>query len=105
MLVVESRGERQALEATLSAVPGVRSVGDVLQLESAPPPLFRLRLEIEQATAAEAVSAALAAAGFALRELRREQTSLEDVFARLTTRDLAQLESTESGATPITEGA
>jgi hypothetical protein len=37
------------------------------------------------------LSLALAGGGFPLRELRREQTSIEDVFATLTTRDHAEL--------------
>jgi ABC-2 type transport system ATP-binding protein len=88
LLIVESRGAREELEATLSAVAGVRHVRDAQQLESLPAPLFRLRLEIDGAAVAEAVAAALAKGGFPLRELHCEQSSLEDVFASLTTRDL-----------------
>jgi hypothetical protein len=35
------------------------------------------------------VASALAGAGCAVRELHREQSTLEDVFTSLTTRDLA----------------
>jgi hypothetical protein len=42
------------------------------------------------------VFTAAAAANLTLRELRREQTSLEDVFTKLTTRDAAA----ESDAPP-----
>jgi ABC-2 type transport system ATP-binding protein len=96
LLVVEGRGPRETLEAALRAVPGVRSVRDTLQLEAAEPPLFRLRLEVDSAQVAEAVSASLAASGLALRELHREQSTLEDVFATLTTRDLAAHEASEA---------
>jgi ABC-2 type transport system ATP-binding protein len=89
LLIVESRGARERLEQTLSGVLGVRQVRDVLELETSASPLIRLKLEVENAGVAEAVSAALAAGGFALRELHCEQSSLEDVFASLTTRDLA----------------
>jgi ABC-2 type transport system ATP-binding protein len=101
LLVVESRGSRERLEAALRAVPGVRSVRETLQLEAAEPALFRARLEVDNADVAEAVSAALAAAGLGLRELHREQSTLEDVFATLTTRDLAAHEGAEPG--PPTE--
>jgi len=96
LLIVEGRGERERLEAALLAVPGVRGVRDTLQLEAA---LFRLRLEVESADVAEAVSASLAAAGLPLRELHREQSTLEDVFATLTMRDLAA--HAEPDAEPI----
>jgi ABC-2 type transport system ATP-binding protein len=100
LLVVESRGPREALEAALRAVPGVRNVRDTMQLEAAEPVLFRLRLEVDNADVAEAVSASLAAAGLALRELHREQSTLEDVFATLTTRDLAAHDDAEAAPPP-----
>jgi ABC-2 type transport system ATP-binding protein len=93
MLVVECRGTREGLSAAVKAVSGVKRLADLQELESAPTALFRLRLEVENATVAETLSAALAANGFSLRELRREQTSLEDVFATLTTRDHADAPS------------
>lgn len=99
VLVVEARGERAALEASALAVSGVRRVLDGEELETDAAPLHRLRLEVEHAGVAEALSVELAARGHALRELRREQTSLEDVFATLTTRDLA------APATPSTASA
>jgi ABC-2 type transport system ATP-binding protein len=93
VLVLESRGELSALETCVAAVNGVRRVLDREQLQGeAAKPLQRLRLEVENADVAEALSARLAEAGFSLRELRREQTSLEDVFATLTTRDHAEHE-------------
>jgi ABC-2 type transport system ATP-binding protein len=85
VLVVEARGERAALEQLAFQVKGVRKVLDAEQLENVPSTLSRLRLEVESLAAAEALSLALTQHGHAIRELRREQTSLEDVFALLTT--------------------
>jgi ABC-2 type transport system ATP-binding protein len=103
MLVVECRGARDALRAAVEAVSGVKRVADLQELESAATPLYRLRLEVENAAVAETLSLALAGGGFPLRELRREQTSLEDVFATLTTRDHAELfHATES---PVEDAA
>jgi ABC-2 type transport system ATP-binding protein len=87
-LTVEARGERARLEPLLAAVPGVRAIGEVTALSSEPP-LFRFRLEADGGEVAEGVFQAVAAAGLTLRELRREQTSLEDVFAKLTRHDAA----------------
>jgi len=88
VLSVEAHGERAKLEALLGAVPGVLRVADVTVLQS-DPPLMRVRLEAEPGEVAEAVFRAASAAGVVLRELRREQASLEDVFTNLTTRDAA----------------
>jgi ABC-2 type transport system ATP-binding protein len=90
MLVVEARGPREQLTKTLANVTGVRRITDTVVLaDDLQPSLLRYRLEVESAGIAEAVSAAVAAAGCRLRELHREQTSLEDVFASLTTADAA----------------
>ena len=88
VLSVEAHGERGKLEALLGAVPGVLRVADVTVLQS-DPPLVRVRLEAEAGEVAEAVFRAASSAGVVLRELRREQASLEDVFTNLTTRDAA----------------
>lgn len=98
VLVVEARGERAGLEASALGVAGVRKLLDGEELESSPTPLQRLRLEVEGPAVAEALSLELAQRGFALRELRREQTSLEDVFATLTTRDHADTITHPEGA-------
>jgi len=98
VLVLEVRGPRSAVEPCALGVAGVRRLLDLEQLEQEPTPLCRLRLEIENLVAAEALSLALGKQGFALRELRREQTSLEDVFAMLTTRE-------REGEQPGREGA
>jgi hypothetical protein len=54
--------------------------------------LYRFRLEVEGPSVAETLSLQLARSGYALRELRREQTSLEDVFTKLTTHEHAEPE-------------
>jgi len=87
VLVLEARGERDAVTASARGVSGVRSILDSEQLVVDGQPLQRLRLEVESPAVAEVLSAKLAEKGFALRELRREQTSLEDVFTRLTMRE------------------
>lgn len=90
MLVVEARGAREKLTQTLGAVRGVRRIADTaLVADDGGSSLLRYRLEIDAEPVAEAVFSAIAAAGCTLRELHREQTSLEDVFASLTTADHA----------------
>jgi ABC-2 type transport system ATP-binding protein len=96
VIVLEARGARAEIEQRALQVPGVRRLLDAEQLET---DLLRLRLEIESSTAAEALSLSLAQGGHAIRELRREQTSLEDVFTLLTTREHgAQVEAEQSKA-------
>lgn len=97
LLVVEGRGERERFEAVLSAVPGVRRLEQVSVLQS-DPPLLRIRLQADPGDVAEAVFHAVAAAGLSLRELRTEGGSLEDVFAKLTTRDQAEFPEAEPDA-------
>jgi ABC-2 type transport system ATP-binding protein len=104
VLVAEVRAPQARLAEVLQAVGGVRRVLDCAPLGvDSDPPLVRARLAVDGAEVAEAVSAAVAAAGLPLRELRREQTSLEDVFASLTTADQAAPEreapTTETGVT------
>jgi ABC-2 type transport system ATP-binding protein len=90
VLVVEARAARERLEAVLSAVPGVRRVLDAALLgQDGGADLVRVRLGVDSTNVAEAVFAAVARAEMTLRELRREHTSLEDVFASLTTADAA----------------
>jgi ABC-2 type transport system ATP-binding protein len=88
VLNVEAHGERSKVEALLRAVPGVLKIADVTVLQS-DPPLVRVRLEADAGEVAEGVFRAASGAGVVLRELRREQASLEDVFTNLTTRDAA----------------
>jgi ABC-2 type transport system ATP-binding protein len=87
VIVLEARGARAELEQRALQVQGVRRLLDAEQLENDPTPLSRLRLVIDSVATAESLSLALAQGGYAIRELRREQTSLEDVFTQLTTRE------------------
>jgi ABC-2 type transport system ATP-binding protein len=104
VLVVEARGERAALEQLALQVKGVRKLLDAEQLENVPSALSRLRLEVESLGTAEALSVALTQRGHAIRELRREQTSLEDVFALLTTAERTGAHDTHAEATEPTSG-
>jgi ABC-2 type transport system ATP-binding protein len=90
VLVLEARGARAAVEGIVSGANGVRRVIDCQALEGE---LFRFRLEVSDPAVAEALSLQLARSGYALRELHREQTSLEDVFAKLTTHDRSEPEA------------
>ena len=97
VLSVEAHGDRAKLEALLRDVPGVQRIADLTMLQN-DPPLVRARLEAGAGEVAEAVFRAASAAGVVLRELRREQASLEDVFTNLTTRDAAADAAAEADA-------
>jgi ABC-2 type transport system ATP-binding protein len=88
VLTVEAHGERATIEPLLAKLDGVLRIADVTVLQNAPP-LVRVRIEAGAGEVAEAVFKAASSAGVVLRELRREQASLEDVFTNLTTRDAA----------------
>jgi ABC-2 type transport system ATP-binding protein len=103
VVTVEGRGERARFEQVLSTAPGVRSIAELTVLQP-DPPLVRARLEVDGDDAAEAVFRAVAQAGLTLRELRREQTSLEDVFAKLTMREAEAELATEDAAAPPSAG-
>jgi ABC-2 type transport system ATP-binding protein len=105
VLIVEARGGRAELEARVLGVSGVRRLLDVVQLESEPTPLSRLRVEVAEAAVAEQISLELGRGGHALRELHREQTSLEDVFATLTALTTREPEAHAEPAVPTGEGA
>lgn len=89
VLVIEGTGAPDAYRAAVGQVSGVLRVMDSEALDGG---LCRLRLEAKAADVAEEVFVAVAGAGLSLRELHREQTSLEDVFASLTTIDAAAAE-------------
>jgi len=84
---LEGRGERERFESVLKAVEGVRAITDVAALDNESPPLLSIRLEAQAGPVDERIFSAVAAAGLVLRGLKREQASLEDVFAALTTRE------------------
>jgi hypothetical protein len=71
---------KECLASVASA--SVRSIG-----EASDASIVRAELESEDADVVERVFAAVVSAGLVLRELRRQEASLEDVFADLTTHD------------------
>jgi ABC-2 type transport system ATP-binding protein len=92
MLLIEGRGEQEKFTSVLEKVPGVRRIVDVTRLQSdSPLPLLRIRVETDPLPdISEEVFSRIATSGLKLRELHREQTSLEDVFATLTTEETAE---------------
>ena len=100
VLSLEARAPRGRLEALVTGVAGVKHVLDttLLDPETDAAPRVRLRVEVAGADVAEAIFGVVADAGLRLRELRRDSASLEDVFARLTTEDVAE------NAHPDTDG-
>jgi len=87
VLTLEGRGERERFEKVLKGVEGVTRIMDVAALDNESPPLLQIRLEAQAGPVDERIFKAVAAADLVLRSLKREQTSLEDVFASLTTRE------------------
>lgn len=104
-ITVEGRGERERFTAVLERVKGVRKITDASVLQPDPVmPLVRIRLEAEpEPEVSEAVFAAVAEAGLTLRELRRDRTSLEDVFASLTTEEATHAENETEPTAPANE--
>jgi ABC-2 type transport system ATP-binding protein len=100
-LTLEARVAPERLRAALSALePALRGAPAIQAIGAEG--VLRARLEVEGTAldeVAERVFRAVADAGIDLRELRREDTSLEDVFARLTTRD-SGAESAPHGEDP-----
>jgi ABC-2 type transport system ATP-binding protein len=88
-ITLEARAAAEAISAVLGGVSYVRGT-NVQPLGT--DGVVRARVEVNAAdldSAAERIFRSVADAGIDLRELRREDASLEDVFARLTTRDAA----------------
>jgi ABC-2 type transport system ATP-binding protein len=87
-LLLEARVEAERLTRALEAVKGLRGAPSLSVVGDQG--VLRARLEVAAAEldqTAEQVFKAVADAGFALRELKREDASLEDVFTRLTTQE------------------
>ena len=104
-LVIEARSELDKARELFSKVAGVRRVSDAIVLPESPD-LIRITLEADHTNVAERVFQAAAEGGVVLRELRREQTSLEDVFASLTTTEASAGDRpSESDATDAAEEA
>lgn len=99
VLRIEGRGTKQAFEEALASVAGLVVEGLEAEGEGARAIVrARLSLGANDDDLAESVFRAVAAAGLALRELRRQETSLEDVFAELTTKEPAASGEEPSGA-------
>lgn len=98
LIRLEGRGAVGAWKKALGAVPEVR-VGKVATKGGG---LVTAKLEADHPDAVEAVFAAVVKAGLVLRELRRQEASLEDVFRDLTTNE-RQSETTPSEAPPALE--
>lgn len=85
---VEVRGESSTVRGCLEAIEGVSVVsiagGSGASYRGVAAPV-RAELESSDPDAVERVFAAVVKAGLVLRELRRQEQSLEDVFADLTT--------------------
>ncbi|HEY8428190.1 MAG TPA: ATP-binding cassette domain-containing protein, partial [Sandaracinaceae bacterium] len=93
-LALEVRGSRDALVACLEKVSDVRLVSTDAPRDGS---IVRAKLEADDPDAGERVFAAVVAAGLVLRELRRQEASLEDVFADLTTKE-PEAAASEGGA-------
>ncbi len=85
---VEVRGELEAARASLESVTGVK----VLSASGGGDEPVRAELEASDDDAVERVFAAVVKAGLVLRELRRQERSLEDVFVNLTTHEATTAE-------------
>lgn len=86
VVVLQGRGELEGFRRALAEVEGAR----VTRLEERAvdgEALIHGAVEAAEGDLAERVFRAVASAGLVLRELRRKETSLEDVFSALTTRE------------------
>jgi ABC-2 type transport system ATP-binding protein len=84
VFTLEGRGDREKFESVLKGVEGVKAIIDVAAMDSDG---LRIRIDAAAGPVDERIFAAVAAAGLVMRGLKREQASLEDVFAALTTRE------------------
>jgi ABC-2 type transport system ATP-binding protein len=88
---VECRGESEKIRAVLASVPGLKNI----QLESSNATnLFRVEMEPGQ-DARGAIARAVVQSGAELLELRTSGPSLEEVFLKLTTDEIAETAGTE----------
>ncbi|MFW5925881.1 MAG: ABC transporter ATP-binding protein [Myxococcota bacterium] len=99
------RGGEPEFRRALEDVPALRKVQEVLPLEGNEG-VLRVRVQTDAGPeAAEAVFRAVAEAGMALRELKVDAASLEDVFTHLTTQEeLARDEAEEEDDADDGEG-
>ncbi|MEM6715349.1 MAG: ABC transporter ATP-binding protein [Cyanobacteria bacterium P01_C01_bin.147] len=94
---LEVRGGPADIKRLLATVPGVKAVEQVAS-QTAKDSRYRFQVKTEDTDPGEAIAAAIVRGGFGLRELRRHQASLEDVFLNLTTEEPAE-------STPLTATA
>ncbi|MET0283065.1 MAG: ABC transporter ATP-binding protein [Polyangiales bacterium] len=83
VIALEARADAEKLRAALAGLEGVGAVS----IEAGEVQKARIEVTGEVDACAERVFRAVANAGIDLRELRRADTSLEDVFTRLTTQE------------------
>lgn len=84
IVTLSGRGSRDEFRTVARDCAGVEQI---LDCESPGEGVCSLRLRTADNNAAESLFSAFANAKLPLRELRQEQTSLEDVFTRLTTKE------------------
>jgi ABC-2 type transport system ATP-binding protein len=98
-LLIEARADADDVRRALSKVSTLRGEPQVSVVGEGR--VIRVRIEAEAAViddTAENVFRSMADAGIALRELRRADTSLEDVFTRLTTHEADAEENAQVSA-------
>ncbi len=84
-IVAEVRGPEPEVRVALATLPGAHSIQTRME-----GPFCRVELAVDQDNdAREELSRRAALNGWTLRELRREQPSLEEIFVRLTTQEEA----------------
>ncbi len=91
-ITIEARVAAEQRERLSALLAGIGEVRGAPVLSPVGEDVLRARLEVsanELDRAAERIFRAVAVAGFDLRELRRSDASLEDLFARLTTHEAA----------------
>jgi ABC-2 type transport system ATP-binding protein len=92
-LRIEARGEPESLSRAIAAVPGATVESVATEVDGVHRFAVRMTGDIR-----EAVSAATMRAGGALRELRMEGNTLEDLFVKITTAEKEEPAHAESAA-------
>lgn len=100
VFTLEVGGERARFESVLKAVEGVRAILDVTALDGDG---LRIRIDAAAGPVDERIFSAVAAAGLVLRGLKRDEASLEDVFAALTARKSDDVSAGPQAAMPPAE--
>jgi ABC-2 type transport system ATP-binding protein len=100
---LEAKAPEDKLRAALASVSELKAPAIIERVGT--DGVFRARVEVSAADLdriAEALFRSVADAGLALRELKRDDTSLEDVFTRLTTREHDEPSAAGDAAAPST---